>query len=74
MRALRIGLTGGLGAGKSLALRALSGWGAATIDADQIAREQAAPGGPAYRRIVAAFGPSIVGRGGALDRAKLARL
>lgn len=56
MRALKIGLTGGIGAGKSLACRELSALGAEVVDADAIARAQSKPGGAAYRAIGRAFG------------------
>ena len=72
MRALRVGLTGGIGAGKSLALKAVARLGATTIDADDIARAQARKGGAAYRGIVRAFGREVLRTDGRIDRAKLA--
>jgi dephospho-CoA kinase len=70
--ALRIGLTGGVASGKSTVAAALRARGAAIVDADAIAREVARPGGPAYPGIVEAFGPSVIGPDGALDRRGLA--
>ena len=72
-RPLRIGLTGGVASGKSTVAAALRARGAAIVDADAIAREVVRPGEPAYQSIIAAFGPSVVGPGGALDRKALAR-
>ncbi|MHB8732397.1 MAG: dephospho-CoA kinase [bacterium] len=72
-RPLRIGLTGGVASGKSTVAAALRARGAAIVDADAIAREVVRPGEPAYQSIVEAFGPSVVGPGGALDRKALAR-
>jgi dephospho-CoA kinase len=68
---LRIGLTGGIASGKSTVAAALRDAGAAVVDADRIAREVVAPGGPAYDDVVRAFGPGIVGSGGAIDRKAL---
>lgn len=73
MKRLVIGLTGGIAAGKSLALRQFSRCGARTISLDDIAREQARKGGPAYRAIVSAFGPAVLGAGGEIDRRGLGR-
>lgn len=69
---LRIGLTGGIGAGKSEAARRLAGHGAVVIDADQLAREVVAPGTDGLREVVEAFGSSVLDADGALDRAALA--
>ena len=71
-RPLRIGLTGGIGSGKSMVARQLQELGAAVVDADAIAREVAAPGGPAYATIVQAFGPGVLCGDGSLDRKALA--
>jgi len=71
-RPLRIGLTGGVASGKSTVAAALRAHGAAIVDADTIAREVVRPGGPAYPGIVEAFGPSVIGPDGALDRKALA--
>ncbi|HVC08337.1 MAG TPA: dephospho-CoA kinase [Elusimicrobiota bacterium] len=71
MRTLRIGLTGGTGAGKTQALREFRRLGAATVSSDAVARDVVRPGRPAHRKIVAAFGKSVLGAGGRLDRRKL---
>lgn len=55
-----VGLTGGIGTGKSSALKAFEKRGAATVCLDQIAREQAKPGRDGYKAIVKAFGPCIL--------------
>lgn len=69
---LLIGLTGGIGAGKSTVARVLERAGAAIVDADAIAREVVAPGAPALARLVAAFGADILDAEGGLDRPALA--
>ena len=69
--ALRIGLTGGIGSGKSEASRHFARLGATVIDTDLIARELVEPGQPALSNIVEAFGPDIIGPGGQLDRGQL---
>ena len=69
-----IGLTGGIGAGKSTFSRALAAKGAVVVDADAIAREVVEPGGPAYAPLVERFGPGILDDDGRLDRQALARL
>lgn len=71
---LLIGLTGGIGAGKSTVARVLEQAGAAIVDADAIAREVVAPGAPALQELTAAFGPDILTDEGALDRPALAAL
>ncbi len=71
-RPLRIGLTGGIGSGKSLVAGMLRELGAAVVDADRVAREVMAPGGPAYADVVREFGPEVVGPDGSLDRRALA--
>jgi dephospho-CoA kinase len=71
---LAIGLTGGIGAGKSTVADLLVEHGAALVDADQVSREVVAPGGPAYQPLVDRFGPDIVDPNGAIDRPKLAEL
>jgi len=68
---LRIGLTGGIGSGKTLVARLFKEFGAAIVDADAIAREVVAPGGPAYEGIVSGFGPAVVHADGTLDRKAL---
>ncbi len=71
---LRVGLTGGIGAGKSEVSRRLAAQGAIVIDADLIAREVVAPGTAGLAEVVAAFGPGILAADGSLDRAKLSDL
>jgi dephospho-CoA kinase len=68
---LSVGLTGGIGAGKSAVAGMLAEHGAAVIDADQLAREVVEPGTPGLARIVAEFGPGMLTDGGGLDRAAL---
>lgn len=70
---LRVGLTGGIGAGKSEVARALAGHGAVVIYADQLAREVVEPGTDGLREVVAAFGGTVLDPAGGLDRAALAR-
>lgn len=69
---LRVGLTGGIGSGKSTVARRLAEHGAVVIDADAIAREIVEPGEPALREVVAAFGPEVLDSHGRLDRPALA--
>jgi dephospho-CoA kinase len=69
---LRIGLTGGIGSGKSTVSTLLAARGALIVDADRIAREVVEPGTPGLARIVETFGPGVLGDDGALDRAALA--
>jgi dephospho-CoA kinase len=69
-----IGLTGGIGSGKSTVSSMLAGRGVVVIDADQIARDVVEPGGPAYEAVVNRFGPGVVGADGALDRPALAEI
>ncbi|MGW5383824.1 dephospho-CoA kinase [Nocardia sp. NPDC003963] len=69
---LRIGLTGGMGAGKSTVARALVQRGAVLIDSDVIAREVVAPGTPGLAALAEAFGPDILAADGSLDRPALA--
>ncbi|MEU3346689.1 dephospho-CoA kinase [Streptomyces sp. NPDC006700] len=65
---LKVGLTGGIGAGKSEVSRLLVECGAVLIDADRIAREVVAPGTPGLAAIVDAFGPQVLAEDGSLDR------
>jgi dephospho-CoA kinase len=69
--AARIGLTGGIGSGKSTVLAMLQALGAAAIDADAISRATTAPGGAAIPAIRARFGPEFVTADGALDRGRM---
>ncbi|MGB7963418.1 MAG: dephospho-CoA kinase [Propionicimonas sp.] len=69
---LRVGLTGGIGSGKSAVADLLAGRGAMIIDADQLAREVVEPGTPGLEAVVAEFGPSVLASDGRLDRAALA--
>ncbi|MFD4597521.1 dephospho-CoA kinase [Streptomyces sp. NPDC058464] len=68
---LKVGLTGGIGAGKSEVSRLLVGRGAVLIDADRIAREVVAPGTPGLAAVTEAFGPEVLAADGSLDRPKL---
>jgi len=69
---LAVGLTGGIGSGKSAVADLLVDRGAVLIDADQIARDVVAPGGPAYQPLIDRFGPGIVAIDGTIDRPALA--
>jgi dephospho-CoA kinase len=69
---LRVGLTGGIGSGKSTVAGLLAERGALVLDADAIAREVVEPDGPAFAPIVERFGEGVVGADGRLDRAALA--
>ncbi|HWH81689.1 MAG TPA: dephospho-CoA kinase [Burkholderiaceae bacterium] len=71
---LRIGLTGGIGSGKSTVARLLGDLGAALVDTDRIARELTEPGGAAVAPIAAAFGAEMIDASGALDRARMREL
>ena len=71
---LRVGLTGGIGAGKGEVARRLAGYGALVIDADQVAREVVAPGTPGLDEVVAAFGTRVLRPDGSLDRALLGEI
>ena len=71
---MKVGLTGGIGSGKSTVAAMLAERGAMIVDADQIARDIVEPGGPALRALVAEFGEQILQPDGALSRAALARI
>jgi dephospho-CoA kinase len=71
---LRIGLTGGIGSGKSTVAARFAELGAVVIDADQIAREVVQPGTPGLARVVERFGGGVLRPDGSLDRPALARL
>ncbi|NKI41307.1 dephospho-CoA kinase [Streptomyces physcomitrii] len=68
---LKVGLTGGIGAGKSEVSRLLVGHGAVLIDSDRIAREVVAPGTPGLAAVTEAFGTEVLAADGSLDRARL---
>jgi len=70
----RIGLTGGIGSGKSTVSAIWKQLGAAVVDTDAIARSLTLAGGPAMPALVQAFGPAIADAGGALDRAQMRSL
>lgn len=69
---LLVGLTGGIGAGKSTVARLLTERGAVVLDADQVARDVVEPGQPALDALVEEFGPDILDGDGRLDRQTLA--
>ena len=73
MTALRIGLTGGIGSGKSTVGAMLASLGAAVVDTDLIARRLTMPGGAALGAIAAAFGPGFIAADGGLDRPLMRR-
>jgi dephospho-CoA kinase len=71
---LLVGLTGGIGSGKSTVSAMLAERGAVIVDADVIAREVVEPGEPAYEKVVERFGPAVVGDDGRLDRPAIAAI
>lgn len=71
---LRVGLTGGIGSGKSTVARRLAERGAVVIDADALAREVVAPGMPGLAAVRQRFGEGVIGPDGALDRRALASI
>ena len=71
---LQVGLTGGIGSGKSTVAAMLADRGALVVDADELARQVLAPGEPAVSRVVEAFGDTVLAPDGSLDRATLASL
>lgn len=71
MAALKVGLTGGIGSGKSEVSKRLAAHGAIVIDADRIAREVVEPGTPGLVRVVEEFGPEMLRADGSLDRQRL---
>jgi dephospho-CoA kinase len=71
---LVVGLTGGIGAGKSTVAEMLAARGAVVVDADRVARQVVEPGTPAHAALVARFGPGIVDDEGGIDRAALAAM
>jgi dephospho-CoA kinase len=71
---LLVGLTGGIGSGKSTVAGMLASHGAVILDADDFARAAVARGTPGFDAVVTRFGPEIVGADGELDRPRLATL
>ena len=71
---LRVGLTGGIGSGKSTVARRFAALGALVVDTDALAHALTAPGGAAVPAIAAAFGPDMIAADGAMDRAKMRAL
>lgn len=71
---VRLGLTGGIGSGKSTVAARLALRGAAVIDADRISRSLTAPAGAALPEIARSFGPGLIDASGALDRARMREL
>ena len=71
---LLVGLTGGIGSGKSTVARMLEKRGAVVFDADVLARQAVAPGTPGFDRVVERFGPNVLAPGGDLDREALASI
>jgi dephospho-CoA kinase len=69
-----IGLTGGIGSGKSTVGRLLAERGAVVVDADELARAAVEPGLPAHHAVVARFGTGVLRPDGQIDRAALARV
>jgi dephospho-CoA kinase len=69
-----MGLTGGIGSGKSTVSRLMARRGAVIVDADQIAREVVEPGTPGLAAVVDTFGPQVLAADGTLDRPALAAL
>jgi len=74
LRGLRLGLTGGIGSGKSSVARRLAAHGALVVDTDALAHALTAPGGDALPAIAAAFGDDMIGPDGAMDRARMRAL
>jgi dephospho-CoA kinase len=71
---LKVGLTGGIGAGKSEVSQRLASYGALVIDADQIAREVVEPGTPGLAQVVGVFGTGVLAPDGTLDRQRLGEI
>ena len=71
---LTVGLTGGIGSGKSAVARLLAERGAVVVDADRLAREALDPGTPGLAAVVEEFGPGVLRTDGTLDRPALGRL
>ena len=71
---LKVGLTGGIGSGKSTAARRFEELGVPIVDADVIARNVVEPGKPALEEVIAAFGKKVVNSDGELDRIELRKI
>ncbi len=71
---LKVGLTGGIGSGKSTVARRFGALGALVVDTDALAHALTAPGGAAIPAIAAAFGAEMIGPDGAMDRARMRAL
>jgi dephospho-CoA kinase len=71
---LRVGLTGGLGSGKSTVAGLFARLGAHVLEADELGRQMMLPGEPVYAAVIAAFGDDVVLEDGRLDRSALARM
>jgi dephospho-CoA kinase len=71
---VKVGLTGGIGSGKSEVARRLAALGAVVVDADALAREAVAPGTAGLARVVEEFGAGVIAADGSLDRPALGRL
>jgi len=71
---LRVGLTGGIGAGKSEVASRLAAQGAVVLDADAVAREVVAPGTPGLAAVIEAFGPEVLQPDGSLNRTRLGEI
>ena len=69
---LLVGLTGGIGSGKTTVARMLEARGAVVFDADLLARDAIAPGTPGHERVLERFGPNVLAPGGDIDRDALA--
>ena len=69
-----VGVTGGIGSGKTTVCREFQKLGAPMIDTDQVAREVVAPGMPGLAAVVAAFGPEVLTADGQLDRRRVRQL
>lgn len=73
-RAIRVGLSGGIGSGKSTVAAVWGRAGATVVSADEVAREVVAPGTSGLAAVVARFGPEVLRADGALDRSRLAKI
>lgn len=71
---LKVGLTGGIGSGKSTAARRFAALGAHVYHADEVARRALDPGAVCYRRVIEAFGPGVVKQDGTIDRKLLGEI